>query len=312
MFTVQATSDRIWNLVQLIEHLVENQGKTVDLKVNPEAVCLRNLKLYEILDCFKFQQVNIHTNNPLESHDRYNICFVKSYHWFNRFAPIAEDLHTWNQSKVFFCLFGRPTASRLGLAGYLNSHHANQSLIHFSTTTHSDELVKFELDKLLDYHPNSIVHAGEIINQLPMLLSSSDTYTQFNGYDYTDPLSNFYRDILIDIVVESHVVGRTFYATEKTVRSMLMKKPFIAFASQNYLDYLHQMGFKTFCNFWDEIYDGFETRNRFVRILELIDLLAHKSTAELTDMYIAMQPVLEHNYNMLINQTYNTDITEII
>jgi len=92
---------------------------------------------------------------------------------------------------------------------------------------------------------------------------------------------------------------------------MWLKKPFIIFASANYLDYLHQMGFKTFCNFWSEDYDGYEGRDRFIKILELIDNLAKKPAAELQEMYQSMQEILDYNYNLLLNQTYSTDITYI-
>ena len=71
------------------------------------------------------------------------------------------------------------------------------------------------------------------------------------------------------------------------------------------------MGFKTFSEFWDESYDGHEGRDRFVKILELIDSLANKSTTELEQMYQGMQDILDHNYNLLLNQTYNTTITGI-
>ena len=147
---------------------------------------------------------------------------------------------------------------------------------------------------------------------MPILLSSPDKYTAVNGYDYSDPLTQLYKDILIDVVVESHVEGHTFYVTEKTVRPMLLKKPFIIYASKNYLDYLHQIGFKTFNNFWNEAYDGFEKKDRFDQLLLLIDALAIKSPAELVAMYNAMTDVLDHNYNLLLSHNFKKTVTEII
>ena len=69
------------------------------------------------------------------------------------------------------------------------------------------------------------------------------------------------------------------------------------------------MGFKTFCNFWSEEYDGYQGRDRYVKILELIDTLAKKSIKELDDMYASMQHILKHNYDLLINQTYKKSIS---
>jgi hypothetical protein len=168
-----------------------------------------------------------------------------------------------------------------------------------------------ELDKLLQYDINSIEPAGALIKKLPLLLSSPDQYTTCNGYVFSDPLTTFYKDIFVDILSESHVAGNTFFPTEKTTRPMWLKKPFIIFASKDYLDYLHQMGFRTFSDFWDETYDGYEGRDRYLKILELIDTIAKKSRSELNEMYQAMKFTLDHNYNMLHTQAYNTNITQL-
>lgn len=312
MFTLESTSDRIWNYVKLIDYLVRNQNSTVEIKVNPEAVCLHNLGFYKILDCFNFKQVVIYTSNPLERHDKYTIVYEDGLNWLDNNCAVDSRLFTWNKNKLFFCLYRRPTAARLGLSGYLNAHYPNQSLIHFSASTHIDTLEDFELDKLLSLRPASIGEVGSIIKQLPILLSSPEKYTAFNGYDYTDPLTQFYKDILIDIVVESHVTGKTFYVTEKTVRPILLKKPFIVYASKDYLDYLHQIGFKTFNEFWDESYDGFETTNRFEKILALIDSLSNKSLEELSSMYNNMSDILDHNHNLLLTRKFKRTVEEIV
>jgi hypothetical protein len=315
-FTISGTSDKIWNHNNLLSFLIANQHGHIEIDIEPEAICLENLGVYKLLDKFSFEQVNIKTWNPLETHPVYHVLYKGHNFWFNGIEKINPELHTWNQRKLFYCLFGRPTASRLGLASYLYNNYKNQSCLHFSATTIKDELIQIELDKLLSYDINSIESAGILIKQLPLLLSSPDNYTKYNGYVYTDPLTDLYQDILIDIVVESHVLGNTFFPTEKTIRPMLLKKPFIVFGSKDYLDYLHQMGFKTFqtptSDFWSEDYDGYEGRERYIRILALIDKLAKKSKEELQDLYQAMQPILDHNYNLLQTQSYNTTITKII
>lgn len=319
-FHVSATSDRLWNLDPLLDFLIDNQHKSIELVSSPEAICLQNLGLYRLLDKFVFEQVNIRTWNPLEWHNRYNIISNGNNFWFKKKEIIDPDLHFWNCNKIFFCFFGRPTASRLGLGGYMYSNYPSITHLHFSATIDDDELMQFELDKLLAYRQASILEVGNMINQLPILLGSSDKYTdpiygskyKFNGYDYTDPLTNFYQDILIDIVVESHVAGNTFFPTEKTTRPIWLKKPFIIFASKDYLCYLRQMGFRTFSDFWDEDYDGYEGRERYLRILQLIDNIAKKSTSELNDMYCSMQYTLDHNYNLLQTQSYDVNKIEKI
>lgn len=310
MFKLGCTSDKIWNIVEFVQYLTKNQHKSISIVIYPEAVDLEQLGVYQLLDMFKFNQVNIHTYNPFETSDKYNI-ILHTNQWLTKQETINKDLHNWNLKKKFFCFFHRPTASRLGLAGYLFVHHKEDSLIHFSADLDADNLVQFELDKLLSYQNKSIKDAGVLINSLPMLLASPDRYTYNEGYYFDDPLTNFYQDILVDVVVESHVLGNTFFPTEKTTRPMWLKKPFIIFGSKNYLDYLHQMGFRTFSDFWDEDYDGYEGKERFIGIVKLLDQLANKSNSELEQMYLDMTYTLDHNYNLLKNQLYNTQLTQL-
>lgn len=297
-----------------VKYLANQQNQVVDIMVFPEAVCLDTVGVYKILDCFTFEQVNIHTFNPFEKHDKYNIIKRPGPGpgcWFNKQETIDKELQTWNAKKKFFCFYHRPTASRLGLAGHLYTNHGHDSLIHFSASLEDDELMQFELDKLLTYNKNSIAVAGNLINHLPLLLSDPSRYTSNQGYYYDDPLTNFYQDILIDVVVESHVMGNTFFPTEKTARPMWLKKPFIIFGSKNYLDYLHQMGFRTFSDFWDESYDGYEGRNRYNKIIDLIDSIAAMSIEQLESMHLDMTYTLDHNYDLLQKQNYLTNLTQI-
>lgn len=310
-FVVACASDKIWNQAELLKFLADHQRQSINLIVNPEAIPLDTLGLYEILDCFEFEQVVIETRNLLEKpHNRYT---VRSY-WANRFLLETVDvdpaLHTWNQRKRFITMYGRPTANRLGIAGHLLKNHATASHIHFSSGTGPDDLEFFELDRLAEYRTESIVDAGFLMQQLPLALGDRSGYV-CTGYDFSDSLTEFYKDALIDLVSETHVNGNTFYITEKTLRPMWLKKPFVIFATRDYLDYLHQMGFKTFCEFWPETYDGYEGRDRFRMILELIDSIASKSNNELEFMYHSMKSVLDHNYNLLATQTYQKEIVGI-
>jgi len=307
MFTVSCTSDKIWNTVDLVGFLADNQHSSIELNINPEAICLTNLGLYDLLDKFDFANVDIHTWNPLEKHSKYNIKCKGTNFWFERTANINSNLHNWDLSKRFLCFYHRPTAPRLGLAAHMWSNHNAASLIHFST----DDAVDFELDKLLQWNVQSAAAAGQMLPSLPLLAGSTDGYTKFDGYYYTDPLTDLYRSILIDIVVESHVAGNTFFPTEKTVRPMLLKKPFVVFGSRDYLAYLRQMGFRTFGDFWDEDYDGYEGADRMAKIKTLLDHLASVDINTLETMYWDMQYTLDHNYNLLMSKQYKKQITEI-
>jgi hypothetical protein len=314
-FTITGTNDKLWHLEQLIHFLVENQNKDISLTINPEAISLRELGLYNVLDNFKFASVNIHTDNQLETHDKYKIIVNIDNIFLQEKSNISTTLHSWNGSKIFLNFYGRPTAGRLGIASHLLSEHKNNSLIHFSFGNSLDDFPHYELDKLLEYDINSIEKVGRLITKMPMKQASTNGYSN-TRYNFSDQLTQMYQNIFVDIVGETHVLGTTFYPTEKTTRPMWLKKPFIIFGSRDYLCYLRQLGFQTFQTlddtYWSEDYDGYEGRERYLRILTLIDELAKKSKKELEEMYQMMKPILDHNYNLLVTQSYKKTIKKII
>ena len=92
---------------------------------------------------------------------------------------------------------------------------------------------------------------------------------------------------------------------------MLLKKPFIVMGPKCFLIHLRQMGFRTFHDFWDEDYDGYAPKQKYLMILKLIKSLSKKSFEELDNMYQNMQEILDHNYNLLRMQTYNKNINYV-
>jgi hypothetical protein len=311
-FIISGTNDKLWNLTKFVQYLATNQNTHIVLSVNPEAICLDTLGVYKLLDNFKFNQVDIYTENQLEKHDKYNIVVNTANRFLAHVPNIDPELHNWNQKKTFLVFFHRPTASRLGIASYLFNNYKELSHIHFNAENDDDALQLYEFDKLIQLRKESLTEVANIFPHLPLTAYSNATVERIMcWYDY-DAGIEMYQDVFVDIVGETHVVGNTFYSTEKTIRPMWLKKPFIIFAAKNHLDYLHQMGFKTFCNFWSEDYDGYEGRDRLLRIIDLIDSLAAKSVSELNDIYCGMHDILDHNYNLLLTQSYNKKITPIL
>lgn len=312
-FELSLCNDKIWNVEQLIKFLTSNVGQDIHLAVVPEAHDLEYCGIYKILDCFNFKSVWIETSNCLEKHDRYRIVkrpvdfFLKKAHWkdYN-----LDSSGTWNQTKIFGAFYGRATANRIGLLSYLLTHYEDRSEVVFAKNIQDpDQRQLFELDKLFEYRPQSIADFEYIIRTS---YHYNLEYTPF-GHKYTTHslLHNLYKNIFVDIISEPNIEGTTFYPTEKFSRCVLLKKPFITMCSRDYNEYLIQMGFKTFYQYWDETYDGVQGKNRFEQILSLIDTLANTPINQLAEMYRDMQDILDHNFDLLANQRYNTNITEI-
>lgn len=106
------------------------------------------------------------------------------------------------------------------------------------------------------------------------------------------------------------LVTETRYATtilnfsEKTLKPMLMKKPFLLLGPPKTLKFLKDLGFKTFDQWWDESYDCISNHNlRLEAIYDLIQSILRKSDNELKDILEEMQEVLTYNQEHLKSLT---------
>ena len=310
-FVVSCANDNIWNYLELIQFLSGAQNEDITLYFVPEAIDLSLLGLYDLLDCFNFRSVNIVTHNPFDNSSKYNILIKKQNEFLEEKIVVSDELHGWNGKKTFLTCYGRPTACRLGIAAYLDFHYPDLSLIHFSGGASPDNINLYEIDKLANFRLESVRESTFLIPKIPLLYNSNTNYS-FKHYNFNDPITDCYKDIFVDMVSETHVLGDTFFPTEKTTRPMWLKKPFIIFASKDYLCYLRQLGFRTFSDFWDEDYDGYEGKERYLRILQLIDSISKKSKSELNNMYWSMRYTLDYNYSLLQTQSYNVNNIEKI
>jgi len=313
-FNIIPADHFIWNSTDLIRFLVDNQGQNIVLITNGEGCCCQAIGLYNLLDQFKFEKVTIVTSNPLETHDRYCINIQKFGTYLTVKNPIEDQLHSWNQNKIFGTVYGRPLWHRIGIVSHLSTYHRDLSLLGcLARADEIDSRTLFEVGELFKNNPSSFQNFANTLDSFPMQLADIDAYTpgEQNTDGYVAQTKRIYKNFLIDIVAETFTSGNCFFPTEKIVRPILLKKPFIVMGSKDYLCYLRQLGFRTFSDFWNEEYDAYEGRDRYIKILQLIDIISKKSKAELNDIYWSMKYTLDHNYHLLLNQNYTTDITHV-
>lgn len=311
-FDIVAANNYIWNLTDLNQYLVDNQGQDILLTTKTEGCCCRAIGLYQLLDQFKFNSVTIATANPLETHDRYVIKLQFPWKFLEVSTPIEPEYHCWDLTRVFGAIYGRPLWHRIGIWSHLATYHDDLSLLGCQASARDiDARQLFEVGELFKNSVTSFKNFSNLLDRFPAVLDEVDNYTpgQLWTDGYVAQTKRVYRHFLVDLVAETFTSGNCFFVTEKTVRPMLLKKPFVIMGSRNYLNYLRQMGFMTFGEFWNEDYDGYEGQERFVRILKLIDQLAAMSKDQLEQLYWNMQYSLEHNYNLLLDRTYKTNIT---
>jgi hypothetical protein len=308
-YELKLENDRLYKISEFVEFCVRNQGQDIQLIVNNEGHCLRNSKVYDILDLFKFKSVDIITCNILEEHNSYNIQNSNWDYWLTNIEDFDYSYdYNWNYRHIFGVVYGRPSAARLGIAGHLVKYHDDLSTIQTKFDfLYADSRSLFDLHRLYMWDVNALEYV-KILNNNKYF--SSEEYIK-GKYFQKNKLSHLYKNFLIDIIVEPVNEGISFYPTEKLTRAILCKRPFIVMASNNYLDYLHQMGFYSFNEFWDEDYDGYSAADRYLKILDLIDKISSWPQSKLIDLYYSMTYQLDHNYNLIVNKLYNASILKI-
>jgi hypothetical protein len=126
---------------------------------------------------------------------------------------------------------------------------------------------------------------------------------------YIDAYSDmqFYNSHVFEIVVETAFDYPNINLTEKTLRPLLLKTPFVIFGAPGILKHLKSFGIKTFSNFWNEEYDTVtDPRDRFLVLTKLTKELCNLDLGQLQKMYTEMELILEHNRNVVLE--YTSDI----
>jgi hypothetical protein len=238
-----------------------------------------------------------------------------------------------NFTKKFICLNWRYTPHRQALAGYVSVLPSlvswyyrgelgvvgRQGWIDIFKIQMSDPNVFDKLINGIEYlNIHSPMNVDLEIKEPVIILHPyfkncmpNGTLVQHNGEDPNSAnikLEEAYRDVFCDIVTESRFAQPTANYSEKTYHPMWYKKPFVLGAPPHTLKLLKEHGFKTFSDFWDESYDLITIHEeRLLKIFEIIDFINSKSIEELQEMYVQMEPILEHNFN-LIKEKLEIDI----
>lgn len=110
---------------------------------------------------------------------------------------------------------------------------------------------------------------------------------------------------LLQVVTETSYFGRKWHLTEKIFKPICLQMPFVLISNAGSLEYLQSYGFQTFGNFWDESYDQeIDDLFRLEKISKLLTQFDSMSPKELTQLYRACLPVIQHNYEHFYNGNF--------
>ena len=123
--------------------------------------------------------------------------------------------------------------------------------------------------------------------------------------DVFDYQPNALQHGLISIVTETVFEYPYPWISEKTIKSILMKRPFIIVGPSGTVQQLRTLGFKTFESVWDESYDL--NTNSSNRMKSIIDLLKELSQKDITQLQNAVKEIVEFNYQHYLDNFVNQD-----
>lgn len=138
---------------------------------------------------------------------------------------------------------------------------------------------------------------------MPLTLSLNDDHS--NNHIVADDVKHF-NDSYFSIVNETKYfkhIGHLdcHWFTEKTFKPISCKHPFILVSRPGSLEQLRILGYKTFSPYIDESYDEIENdEDRLEIIMNEVEKLCRYTNLEWLKFQENVQPILEHNFNMLL------------
>jgi hypothetical protein len=206
--------------------------------------------------------------------------YLSNYFQFEEHGFILDSVHETLPNKVY------------GIKSVLNEHRhlfpIDLGLGNIIDAPNTDKFIQVASDDL--YHFND-THFGIV------------TETKFAKDDYSIP-NRITSDLSLDC----------FFFSEKTWKFIACKKPFLLAGYPNSLALLRTMGYKTFHPYIDETYDTIEdTEKRLELIADEIERLSNLSDSEILEWEHSVQPIILHNFNVLMNatQTYTSFLPKI-
>lgn len=151
-----------------------------------------------------------------------------------------------------------------------------------------------------DFKINNI----ELRNMFQLLVNSGSGFKNFQESIETKIYANttsgnteLTQRAFLWFATESDAHVPDSFLSEKSIKGIVAKRPFVILSGPRTLQRLQHYGFKTFSDYWDESYDQVEdTEERINAAINVVRLIADKSISELVQLGKDMQDVLEYNF----------------
>lgn len=298
------------NITLVLEALIEDLD-FIELDKFITALSIQGIKNLQIWTCYpapdswyqRYRKFNIKKHIiDIPYHEKITVNFFK------------QDNLQFPKDKKYIYLCRRITDERVGFFNFLvQSELLDQG---FVSMPNFDSLTGQPIMKWLD-HPNRALDKASVKSMKQYFLDNPSSLTldttvctdldrltsqqQYMGFSQPPDLESYYARSYVSLIAEGSLLPHQWMITEKTYRAILYKHMFFLLGSQYMLESLRQRGYKTFHKFWSEDYD--KEANDTIRYKKALTEFNRILSTDLESLHSEVLPILEHNYNVLIERT---------
>lgn len=145
---------------------------------------------------------------------------------------------------------------------------------------------------------NILKRNSDVINMPDLYLDQLDLVT--NRAMHENTINDYYRETYFSVVNETTYYEDIPFFSEKIFKAIAMRHPFIIATAPNSLQYLKNMGYKTYHPIIDESYDSIlDHGDRMIAIVKEIERLCKMDKKELKGWLVTARQIAYHNYRTL-------------
>jgi len=277
------------NLTIYDENFIENIAYIL-IGIDMEPVNERNfLQLKKIFSHIPKEKIIFVVNNKLNFDKSFNLQ-VGVNHELDIIRPRIKKRYAAKEKK--FCVLNNSQNSNYDFRQATLKVLKKKNLLDYADYTHKTcENINYITDNMPDIFKHILSDTSIKIKEVDLLAEQIE--------------NNSYFSLVLEAYYNAAFAGRIL-VTEKSIRPMRYRKPFMLIGQPYTLKALQDIGYETFHPFIDESYDN-ETDNqkRFIMVMIELEKLCNKSLDELEEFNNRIDHILEHNYNHIDNRVEN-------
>jgi hypothetical protein len=219
--------------------------------------------------------------------------------WF-RYAKIDSALQQATYPQKLFLIYNRAwSGSREYRLRFMDRVICTQLLKHCKTSMNFVDQVHYSQHKFAN--PKLAVHRLDFEHHLEKNNVPSSASADYCSLDY--------QNCAIEIVLETLFDDNRIYLTEKVLRPIACRQPFMVLAPQHTLKFLRSRGFRTFEHLWDESYDDLaDPVARMEAVLHNMQQIADLSASKLELLLAQCQDIVDHNHHWFFSEQFSENV----